>query len=285
MHRISLRRVGVIGVVTAMSTAAVLGMNATNAAAVAPGVSTAFGAQVTANLLGQPALAVGPLAPASSAGPTTNAVANLSLPGTLLPPLTLALLTTGAVTTSASQAAATGFTTANATTATVALPLLGLVPAAAVAITAITATCTGTIGAIAGSTNIVGGTLAGVALPVNPAANTTLTVAGVATIVLNQQIVNADGSLTVNALHITLLGGPLTALIGTAADVVVSSTTCGAGVAPAVVTTTPVPTPTAVNAGHATASSGYLPAEVIGGLLLLVGLAGIATRSRWSRQH
>lgn len=70
--------------------------------------------------------------------------------------------------------------------------------------------------------------LLGAPLPITlataPAPNQGLTVPGIATLVLNEQITNPDGSLTVNALHLTLLP---TALGASALDVVIGSVTCG----------------------------------------------------------
>ncbi len=60
----------------------------------------------------------------------------------------------------------------------------------------------------------------------NPAPNTKISLLGLATITFNEQIQNADGSLTVNAVHITL-----NALVGQG-DVVLASATCGPAAPP-----------------------------------------------------
>ena len=71
-------------------------------------------------------------------------------------------------------------------------------------------------------------------VPAAPAANTELKVAigavNVATIILNEQTKNPDGSLTVNAVHVKLAGDALGAL--GSGDVIVSSATCGPAAPP-----------------------------------------------------
>jgi hypothetical protein len=46
-----------------------------------------------------------------------------------------------------------------------------------------------------------------ITLNANAAPNTTVSIPGIATVVLNQQTTDSNGVLTVNAVHITLLGG------------------------------------------------------------------------------
>ena len=61
----------------------------------------------------------------------------------------------------------------------------------------------------------------------HPAANTKLlNLTGIAVITLNEQITNADGSLTVNAVHIQL-GSVNSSNVGTLGDVILGSATCG----------------------------------------------------------
>jgi hypothetical protein len=91
---------------------------------------------------------------------------------------------------------------------------------------AIYAECTATTAGETGRATLVDanifllGTPLPIALATAPAPNQGLTVPNIASVVLNEQINNPDGSLTVNALHITLLGGNL-------ADIIVGSVTCG----------------------------------------------------------
>ena len=61
-------------------------------------------------------------------------------------------------------------------------------------------------------------------LAANPGPNTTVNVLNLLTVTTNEQIINPDGSLTVNALHVVLLP----ALTGSnAAEIVIGSVTCG----------------------------------------------------------
>jgi hypothetical protein len=50
-----------------------------------------------------------------------------------------------------------------------------------------------------------------------------VSIPGVASVIVNEKVTNPDGSLTVNALHVSLLGGKV-------ADVIVGSATCGPNV-------------------------------------------------------
>jgi hypothetical protein len=95
--------------------------------------------------------------------------------------------------------------------------------------------CTATQEGVKGSTTLVGANLGSVGtVDSTPAANTQIKVGlgpvNVATIILNEQIKNKDGSLTVNALHVKLLGEGLNAL--GSGDVIVSSATCGPAAPP-----------------------------------------------------
>ena len=52
-------------------------------------------------------------------------------------------------------------------------------------------------------------------LAANPAPNTTLTIPSVATVILNRQTTAGDGTLTVTAIYVNLLGAPRRWTIGT----------------------------------------------------------------------
>jgi hypothetical protein len=118
---------------------------------------------------------------------------------------------------------------------------------ATVALTGINSTCSATPDGATGSGLIAGGSvklpiLPAITLAANAAPNTTVSVPGIATIVLNQQSTDANGVLTVNAVHITLLGGA-------GANVIIGHASCGG--APAV-NTNPTPmisAPIAAGAG------------------------------------
>lgn len=94
---------------------------------------------------------------------------------------------------------------------------------------AIFAECSATTTTRTGKATVVNAriNLLGLALPislnVSGAPNQGLSVPGIASVLLNEQVNNPDGSLTVNALHITLLGTTGNAL----AEVIIGSATCG----------------------------------------------------------
>jgi hypothetical protein len=190
-------------------------------AAAAPGDGSAYGVQVNVTLLGAAAVHVGPLAPASTSGPTTDSVASAAVPG---------VLTAGVMDTSATKDPNTGAVTATASTADVGLPVLsglGTVSAKVIA-----AKCVATQSGETGTATLTDAKLGGLgALAVDPAPNTVVAiklpvVGNVATLTLNEQIHNKDGSLTVNAFHLHLLGGYGVGSLGSG-DVIISSATCG----------------------------------------------------------
>lgn len=191
----------------------------------APGDGSAYGVDVDVKLLGQQAVKAGPLAAANTAGPTSNSLAKVDLTG---------ILTAGAVNTEAKRDENSGAVTAKASTADVGLPLLKAA-LGNVGIKVVEAVCTATQKGVEGSTKLVGANLGSVgAVDATPAANTQIKVGlgaiNVATIILNEQIKNKDGSLTVNAVHVKLLGEGLGAL--GSGDVIVSSATCGPAAPP-----------------------------------------------------
>ncbi|GLY41320.1 hypothetical protein Amsp01_073430 [Amycolatopsis sp. NBRC 101858] len=194
-------------------------------ASAAPGDGSAYGVKVDVTLLGQPAVKVGPLAAASTAGPTTSTVASATAAG---------ILTAGVITAEAKRDDNSGAVTAKATTADVGLPLLKAA-LGNVGVKSVEAVCTATQEGVKGSSTLADAKLGSIgAVDANPAPNTQIKVAigvvNVATIILNEQIKNDDGSLTVNALHVKLLGGVVGAL--GSGDVIVSSATCGPAAPP-----------------------------------------------------
>ncbi|MGK3205184.1 choice-of-anchor P family protein [Amycolatopsis sp. MEPSY49] len=194
-------------------------------ASAAPGDGSAYGVKVDVKLLGQQAVQAGPFAAANTAGPTSNSLAKVDLPG---------ILTAGAVNTEAKRDENSGAVTAKASTADVGLPLLKAA-LGDVGIKVVEAVCTATQKGVEGSTKLVGANLGSVGkVDATPAANTQIKVGlgalNVATIILNEQVKNQDGSLTVNAVHVKLLGEGLNAL--GSGDVVVSSATCGPAAPP-----------------------------------------------------
>jgi hypothetical protein len=101
-----------------------------------------------------------------------------------------------------------------------------------------------------GSSHLVKASLAGHRLAVDAAPNTALSVpiagVGTASVTLNKQARNADGSLTVTAIEVKLA-----LATGQAQAIDISSATCSAAQAP----TPPTPTPTSTPPGQAPAPS------------------------------
>lgn len=213
------------GGVLALAAVAALLAGAAPASA-APGDGSAYGVHVNVTLLGTPAVVAGPLAAASTAGPTTSTLASVNLPG---------IVTAKVITTSAKLDESTGAVTADAATAKVGLPLLAAL--GTVRADLVEAKCKATQSGTSGSTTLVGAELGSLGTAaVTPAANTKLAVAlpvvgNVATLILNEQIDNPDGSLTVNAIHLHLLGTDALGTLGSG-DVIISSATCGPAALP-----------------------------------------------------
>jgi hypothetical protein len=152
---------------------------------------------------------------------------------------------------------ATGTSSASATVENLGVTLpLGV----SVSLTGINSTCTATPTGATGSGLIAGGqvNLPGaplvkpIKLTVNAAPNTTIAVPGVASIVLNEQATDpATGVLTVNALHIKLLGGA-------GANVIIGQAKCG-GSLPVTTNQTPmISAPVAAGAGATAAVGGVV---------------------------
>jgi hypothetical protein len=171
---------------------------ATAGPAAAAGPNTSDGAAATG------LITLAPVAPASFPGTSPATVASVNIAG---------LLTAGVVTDTADA------TDASSTIANVNATLSAV---AAVRATAVTSSCTfdtntGTVTGTSGITNgrvaLVG--LANIALDANAAPNTTVSVPGIATITLNRQTTAPDGTLTVDAIYVDLLGDTQTITIGT----------------------------------------------------------------------
>ncbi|MGI8535461.1 MAG: choice-of-anchor P family protein [Mycobacteriales bacterium] len=90
---------------------------------------------------------------------------------------------------------------------------------------AVNAQCTSTTAGQTGSSSLTNLRANGQPLAnATPGANTVVQVQGLARVVLNEQITNPDGSLTVNGVHVTLLP----AVIGQpGAEIILASVTCG----------------------------------------------------------
>ncbi len=171
---------------------------ATAGPAAAAGPNMSDGAAAT-GLIG-----LAPVAPASFPGTSPATVASVDVAG---------LLHTGVITDTADA------TDASSTIADVRATLSTV---ATVRANAVTSSCTfdTNTGAVTGTSSITNGRvalvgLANIALDANAAPNTTVSVPGIATITLNRQTTAPDGTLTVDAIYVDLLGDTQTITIGT----------------------------------------------------------------------
>jgi hypothetical protein len=149
-------------------------------------------------------ISVSPQAEATFPGTSPVTVANINLVG---------LVSTGVVTDTA------GATSASSHIDDASAPLTRTSGLSATTITSScsfntnTAVVSGTASITGGVVKVLGVTV--LTLASNPAPNTTVTVPGVATITLNRQTTALDGTLTVNAIYVSLLGSTQTLALGT----------------------------------------------------------------------
>jgi hypothetical protein len=201
-----------LAAVTGVVTGAALLLGSLPASA-APGDGSAYAAKVNVTLLGASAVNVGPLSPSNTNGPTSAALATITVPG---------LLTTGAVTSSAQLDQNTGVVHTEAAIAG-AKATIGL---ATINAGVVKSACDATQAGIKLTSTLANVTIPGVQVPVDPAPNTTVNVLGLVSVVFNEQLDNQDGSRTVNAIHIKL-----NAVVGSG-DVILASSTCGPAAPP-----------------------------------------------------
>jgi hypothetical protein len=265
--RVDVLRTG--GAVTLTATALLLAtVTSASADTAAAGAGSAYGASATVSLLpgilGSQGLTVdtGKLAPSTTEGPTSASVADVPLQG---------VVTVKAVTSKAKHSTDTGGVASAASIVDATIPLLaplaGTTPKASV----ISAKCASTSDGITGSSEIAGLDLGRIGkLPVSTQPNAKVGIPGVLQVIVNEQLKHSDGSLTVNALHIKLLGGKVTGALGSG-DIVLASATCGKATTPANTTapTTPAaPAPsghqvTVVPAGAPQTGDGSLATVVV----------------------
>jgi len=175
---------------------AVIGLAALASLAFATPAQAAHGQPNTAEgILATGAIVAGPFAECNyPAGPFTDSAAGANIPG---------VLTAGAITCEATDRSA------RASVADLAVDLGALADLNA---NAVTATCAYDPASqqLSGDSQIAGGQVvlvggAPITLDASPAPNTTVAVPGVpVTIILNRQVVNPDGSLTVTAIYVQL---------------------------------------------------------------------------------
>ncbi|MDT4911595.1 MAG: hypothetical protein QOC66_723 [Pseudonocardiales bacterium] len=197
--------------VTALTAAAAFALMPMAAASAATANASAYGARVS--LLS--GITIGPLAPSTFPPTSNSAVVPLNLVG-LAHVLGVYSKTSGDLQASTSHAEA----------GTADLGLIGFTATGfAISANAISATCDAS-----GTTTSGGTTVANLKLGSNDVINLTsaqqqnvVVIPNVASVIIGEQIHNPDGSLTVNALHVTLLGSTL-------GDVILGHVVCGPNV-------------------------------------------------------
>ncbi len=197
---------------------AALGFVAAASVALAPAASAAPGQTSSSGLTCGGVVTCGPFAAsASPGGPASNTVAAANVAG---------LIGTGVINTTATAGGA------SASVANVNATLLtNVVGNTTLTASAVSSSCTvnPNTGAVTGTSSITNGAvnlplLPPITLAAAAAPNTTVSVPGVATITLNRQTTAPDGTLTVDAIYVALLGGRL------GQNITIASSTCGAAV-------------------------------------------------------
>ncbi|MFC5291197.1 choice-of-anchor P family protein [Actinokineospora guangxiensis] len=201
-------------------------------AAAEPGAGSAFGASAKVSLLpgvlGDKGLTVdtGRLAPSSTAGPTEASLVDVPLAG---------LVRAKAVTSSAT--AAGGGVHSTASIVDVRLPVLAGLAGRTPTVRVISSKCTSGRNGVQGSATITDINLGSLgSLPLDGTPNQRLSVPGVLELIVNEQVKAADGTLTVTALRLKLLGGNSAGL--GSGDIALASSTCGKALTTAPPTTT-----------------------------------------------
>jgi hypothetical protein len=186
---------------------------------------SAYVAKISQELPGAPATTVGPLAYADKSKPDAS-VAKVNVAN---------IASAGASFSKVAIDTATGAQTVTATLADIRAGM-GRPAATGLAATTLKTTCTTAPGGTpAGKVEILGGRLGDTKLVAAPAPNTTVDIPGpvpggpaLGKLVLNEQVKNADGSLTLYAAHLNVERGPLGST-----EAVLGAATCGNATAPA----------------------------------------------------
>lgn len=215
MHNRMARRMGLVGLT---ATAALIAGAAPASAAPGDGSAYALNVAVTLPVVG--AINVGPLAASNTDGPTSATLVGADVPG---------VLSTGVLSSEAIRDDATGVVHAEASVADVNIGLASLGT-----IGAVQSFCDATQEGNTGGTTLADVDLAGITVGANPAPNTSITIPNpvplappLGQIIFNEQVNNADGSLTVNAVRISL--NLLTVATG---DIIIAQSRCGPAAPP-----------------------------------------------------
>lgn len=171
------------------------------------------------------------LAATDTSGPTDDSTVDAKLNG---------LVTAKALSSSSHYDADAPQVESKASVVGASLPVLRSLTRSTPTASVISSQCTSTPAGITASSNLADVNLGSIGDVSAATPNLHVGVDGVVEVIANEQIHNADGSLTVNALHIKLLGGDLTKALGSG-DIVLASSTCAAV---ASTPTTPTPPPT-----------------------------------------
>ncbi|MFF0145460.1 hypothetical protein ATK36_1640 [Amycolatopsis sulphurea] len=184
---------------------------------------SAYGASAAISLLpgvlGGKGIAVetGKLAASSTSGKHSADVVDVPLKG---------VITAKAITSSAEQDGPHGPVTAKAAIVDATIPLLAGLAGSTPKTGVISSECKSTPQGVTGTSKLVGldlGKIGNLELGTPP--NQKIGVPEVLQVIVNEQIKHPDGSLTVNALHLKLLGGQVTGALGSG-DIVLASSTC-----------------------------------------------------------
>ncbi|HEV3356857.1 MAG TPA: choice-of-anchor P family protein [Pseudonocardiaceae bacterium] len=219
MRKYPWRSAAVLGLALAAAVAVAAPANATE-----PGSGSAYGADVDVHLLpsvlgpGGLTVSTGKLAASSTSGPISASALDAALRG---------LVTAKVITSSSHHSTTDGSVTSNAAIVDAALPVLAPLAGSTPKASVISSQCHADASGITGSSDLADLDLGQIGHVSASTPNLTIGVPGVLSIVANEQIQHADGSLTVNALHIRLLGAGLAAALGSG-DIVLASSTCGA---------------------------------------------------------
>jgi Ca2+-binding RTX toxin-like protein len=249
-HRARSRRAVALGAVVLVG-GAVLSLSGPSMADVSAVSGGAFGYSATVSLFNQPPTSVGPqptvVLPPAGGGPlTADAASGLAQFGAGI------IFSSGPITVSTQgTTGAGGSVTSSASIQNVNMSQTELFTA-----TGVTSTCTASENGSSGSTTITGGSLQTsegnpqmtgdeviTQISANPAPNTVINAplqGETFQYIFNEQTINPDGSITVNAVHVILLGP---ASVG---DLYIGQSRCGV-TANGVVTTTSSSTTTTVN--------------------------------------
>lgn len=225
-----------------------------------PGEGSAYGASATVSVLAgvlSPAgitIDTGRLAATNTAGPRSASAVDATFEG---------LISAKVITSSASHDKTPGNVTASAKLVRVALPVLAALAGHTPTASLINSRCHASSSGITGGSDLADLDLGRIGHVSVATPNLKIGIPGVLQVIANEQIHNADGSLTVNALDITLLGGSLTGAVGSGHIVLASSTCAPAAAQPGgsgpTTTQTIPPTATSVPTSGSTAPSAPVP--------------------------